>query len=102
MIQAIDFLRTDPTFHVTDKYGVSSREKGEDSKKIRIPSGMSYKAKITCLAAQRGHYKVPLVVTFYHDIRSKKVVQENEEHFELSHMALEVLLVVQTDEMREL
>merc|ERR1719186_713093 len=102
VIQAIDFLRTDPAFHVTDKYGVSSREEGEDSKKIRVPYGMSYKAKVSCLSSQRGHYKVPLVVTFYHDLKSNKVTQDKEEKFELSHMAMEILLIVQTDDMREL
>merc|ERR550519_1147483 len=102
VIQAIDFLRTDPAFKVSDKYEVSNGEKCEDSKKIRVPFGMSYKAKVTCLANQRGHYKVPLVVTFYHDLKSNKVTQDNEERFELSHMALEVLLIVQTDDMREL
>merc|ERR1719186_2291517 len=102
VIQAIDFLRTDPAFNVTDKYGVSSREKGEDSKKIRVPYGMSYKAKVSCLSPQRGHYKVPLVVTFYHDLKSNKLTQDKEEKFELSHMAVEILLIVQTDDMREL
>ena len=94
VIQAIDFLRKDPAFKITDKYEVSKRDKVGDSKKIRVPYGMTYKAKITCHAIQRGHYKVPLIITFYHDLNSNSVTEENgHERFELSHMAVEVLLI---------
>jgi len=110
VVQAIDFLKVDPAFEITDKHEVSNRERAGDKKKIRIPYGVSYKPEITCHAKQRGHTKVPLVITFYHDLRSNFIMDSKvegdtvvaEKRFELSHMALEVLLKVQTDDMREL
>jgi len=110
VISAIDFLKTDPVFKISDKYDLSNRERDGEAQKIRIPNGVKYKAEITCHAKQRGHYKVPLIVTFYHDLKSsfitenKKIEGEDvaEKRFELAHMAIEVLLMVQTEDMREL
>ena len=58
---------------------------------------------MTASCGQIGHYRIPVLVGFYHEVHSD--MQRDADgamcHV-LSHMAMELLLKVQTDEIREL
>ena len=97
-------MRLDSVFQLSDDHGVTKDlESGERPKKIRLRTGKRYKINVRASASHVGVYRVPLLVAFYHDTASPKVEAGGEEARSImSHLAIELLLRVQTGEMSSL
>ena len=100
-------MRLDSVFQLSDDHGVTKDlESGEKAKKIRLRTGKRYKINVRASASQVGVYRVPLLVAFYHDTASAKVegvtARGEEARSIMSHLAIELLLKVQTGEMSSL
>ena len=98
---------------ILDRFGIFGREDSvfsfEDDKglvggtKLRLKYEKKMRVTVRASSPQIGHYRVPVLVGFYHEIHSPTQydVAGNEAHV-LQHMGLELLLKVQTDEMKDL
>ena len=99
-------MRLDSVFQLGDDHGVTKDlESGERPKKIRLRTGKRYKINVRASASHVGVYRVPLLVAFYHDTASPRVessTRGEESRAVMSHLALELLLKVQTGEMSNL
>ena len=104
---------SNPKGVILDRFGVFGKEDGvfrfEDQKglvrgtKLRLKYDKKMKVTVKASSSQIGHYRVPVLVGFYHEVHSQTQYDNvgNSAHV-LQHMGLELLLKVQTDEMREL
>ena len=104
---------SNPRGIILDRFGVFGKEDGvfrfEDAKglvrgtKLRLKYERSMRVTVKASSSQIGHYRVPVLVGFYHEVHSQTQYDNvgNPAHV-LQHMGLELLLKVQTDEMREL
>ena len=101
-------MRLDSVFKLSEEangvnVGVTKiLEEGEKNKKMRLRTNKRYKISVKALASQVGVYRVPLLVTFYHDTASPKVVGGDDATAVRSHMVVELLLKVQTGERSNL
>ena len=102
-------MRLDSVFKLSEEangvnVGVTKiLEEGEKNKKMRLRTNKRYKISVKALASQVGVYRVPLLVAFYHDTASPRVEGRGDEvRSIMSHMAVELLLKVQTGEMSSL
>ena len=102
-------MRLDSVFKLSEEanevnVGVTKiLEEGEKNKKMRLRTNKRYKISVKALASQVGVYRVPLLVAFYHDTASPRVEGRGDEvRSIMSHLAVELLLKVQTGEMSSL
>ena len=102
-------MRLDSVFKLSEEangvnVGVTKiLEEGEKNKKMRLRTNKRYKISVKALASQVGVYRVPLLVAFYHDTASPRVEGRGDEvRSIMSHLAVELLLKVQTGEMTSL
>jgi len=107
VVEQVGVMRLDSVFQLSDDHGVTKDlESGEKAKKIRLRTGKRYKINVRASASQVGVYRVPLLVAFYHDTASAKVegvtARGEEARSIMSHLAIELLLKVQTGEMSSL
>jgi len=91
VVETVGTPRGEEVIKLTDEHNLT----GEEDTKIRIRPGKRYKVTVTCSSNQVGQYRVPILVAFYHETNSKRVG----EVYRLSHMAMELLLKVQTEEI---
>ena len=91
VVESMGTPRGEKVFTLTDEHNLTN----EEDTKIRIRPGKRYRVMVSCTSNQVGQYKVPVVVAFYHELKSKRVG----EGYRLSYMAMELLLKVQTEEV---
>jgi len=93
VLESFQLAREENVFHLHDERGLI--DKGQ---KLRLKYTMKYRVSVRACSAQIGHYRVPVIVGFYNESHSTKT----ENRWNMSYMAVELLLKVQTDEMKEL
>jgi len=91
VVETVGISRGEEVIKLTDEHNLTT----EDETKIRIRPGKRYKVTVTCSSRQVGQYRVPVIAAFYHESNSKR---EGEE-YRLSHIAMEFLVKVQTEEI---
>ena len=91
VLETIEIPNEEGVIKLTDEHNVT----GEDYIKARIKPGKKYRVTVTCSSPMVGQYKVPVIVAFYHE---QKSVREGDA-YRLSHMALDLFLKVQTEEI---
>ena len=62
VVENVAVPREDEVFRLSDEHNLTSNE----DTKIRIRRGKRYKVQVTCSSDQVGHYRVPIIVVFYH------------------------------------
>ena len=103
---------SNPKGIILDRFGPAKEDSVfvfEDEKgllagtKLRLKYDKKMKVKVKAMSDQIGHYRVPVLVGFYHETHSDmQRDSDGDMAHVLSHMAVELLLKVQTDEMRDL
>ena len=91
VVETVGIPRGEEVIKLTDEHNLTTK----DEIKIRIRPGKRYKITVTCSSSQVGQYRVPVIAAFYHESNSTR---EGEE-YRLSHIAMELLVKVQTDEI---
>jgi len=95
VLEGLALAKEENVFSLHDEKGLTL-----DGTKLRLKYGLKFRVAVRACSSQIGHYRVPIIVGFYHEMHSERT--EQGDRFVLSHMAMELLLKVQTDEMREL
>lgn len=89
--------KEDSVFQLSDEKGLIN------GTKLRLKHDKKLKVSVRASCGQIGHYRVPVIVGFYHEVHSDMQRDADGDMCHvLSHMAMELLLKVQTDEIREL
>ena len=71
--------------------------------KIRLKPGKKYKVSVKTKGGEIGQIKIPLMVGYYHESRSTTITRDDGQTvFQLSRMAVELLIKTQTEEIAEL
>jgi len=99
VLEEIWVAREDQVVKVEDKHELADPS---IKKMVRLKANMSYKIDVKVTCGQVGHYRAPVMVSFYHDTMSPVVVEGRVQRYRMSHLALEVLLRVQTEDVRSL
>ena len=105
--------RRQPKGIILDRFGVYGSQaeqfQFEDDKglvrgtKLRLKYDKKMRVTVRAKSDQIGHYRVPVLIGFYHEVHSQtQYDNEGHEAHVLHHLGLELLLKVQTEEMREL
>jgi len=98
ILDRFGLAKDEPVFQLEDERGLVTK-----GTKLRLKYDKKMKVSVKASSSQIGHYRVPVIVGFYHEMHSdQKRDGDGDMAFVVSHMALELLLKVQTDEMREL
>jgi len=97
VLEALALAKEERVFTLHDEKGLT----GEGTK-LRLKYNLKFKVSVRACSGQIGHYRVPVIIAFYHETHSDKVGQGDNMRYVVSHMAVELLLKVQTDEMKEL
>ena len=97
ILDRFGLAKDDPVFQLEDEKGLVN------GTKLRLKYDKKMKVTVKASCGQIGHYRVPIIVGFYHEVHSdmQRDADGDMAHV-LSHMAVELLLKVQTDEIREL
>jgi len=95
VLESLALAKEDEVFALHDEKGLTL-----DGTKLRLKYNLKFRVSVRACSSQIGHYRVPIIVGFYHEMHSQKT--EEGDRYVLSHMALELLLKVQTDEMKDL
>lgn len=98
VVEAIQLLVPDPVFTLADEQNMTNQSPDEPLTKIRLKHGVSYAVKVSCKGQQVGQHKGIIMVSFYHEEQSLRT----EDRWRLSHMAVEFLFKVQSQEMQDL
>ena len=97
ILDRFGLAKDEPVFQLEDDKGLVT------GTKLRLKHDKKMKVTVKASCGQIGHYRVPVLVGFYHELHSDmQRDQDGEMAHVLSHMGLELLLKVQTDEMKEL
>lgn len=97
VVEQVGIARAEKVFQLEDEYGLT----GEQPKKIRLRTSKKYRINVKVGSKQVGHYRVPLIIAFYHDTESPKA-KDDPKRWIMDHMGLELLLKVQIPEMDSL
>jgi len=95
VLESLALAKEDNVFTLHDEKGLIL-----DGTKLRLKYNLKFRVSVRACSSQIGHYRVPVIVGFYHEIHSQRV--EETGRYVLSHMAVELLLKVQTDEMKDM
>jgi len=98
VLECLGLAKEEKVFTLHDEKGLT----GESGTKLRLKYNLKFRVTVRACSRQIGHYRVPVIVAFYHEMHSQKVGQGDNTRFVVSHMAMELLLKVQTDEMKDL
>ena len=97
ILDRFGLAKDDTIFHLEDEKGLIN------GTKLRLKYDKKMKVTVKASCGQIGHYRVPVLVGFYHEVHSDMQRDADGDMCHvLSHMAMELLLKVQTDEIREL
>ena len=91
VLERCGLVRPSSEFTLTDTLGLTN----EQPTKLRLKYEKRAFVSVVAKAGQVGHYRVPLIVAFYHEIHSDQTMHEGRMRDVLSHVALELLLKVQ-------
>merc|ERR1719233_2745007 len=95
VLESLGLAKEDDVFTLHDEKGLTL-----DGTKLRLKYNLKFRVSVRACSSQIGHYRMPVIVGFYHEIHSQRA--EETGRYVLSHMAVELLLRVQTDEMKDL
>eukprot|EP00090_Calanus_glacialis_P008453 TRINITY_DN16803_c0_g1_i1.p1 TRINITY_DN16803_c0_g1~~TRINITY_DN16803_c0_g1_i1.p1 ORF type:complete len:987 (-),score=378.79 TRINITY_DN16803_c0_g1_i1:278-3136(-) len=95
VLEALGLAKEENVFSLHDEKGLTL-----DGTKLRLKYNLKFRVTVRACSSQIGHYRVPVIVGFYHEMHSEKV--EQGDRYVLSHMAMELLLKVQSEEMKDL
>ena len=97
ILDRFGLAKEDSVFQLEDEKGLVN------GTKLRLKHDKKMKVTVKASCGQIGHYRVPVIVGFYHEVHSDlQRDRDGDMCHVLSHMAMELLLKVQTDEIREL
>jgi len=91
VVETVGIPRQGEVIKLTDEHNLTT----DEETKIRIRPGKRYKVTVTCSSSQVGQYRVPVIAAFYHEANSEK----EGEVYRLSHIAMELLVKVQTEDV---
>eukprot|EP00092_Neocalanus_flemingeri_P108624 GFUD01139505.1.p1 GENE.GFUD01139505.1~~GFUD01139505.1.p1 ORF type:complete len:1236 (+),score=447.39 GFUD01139505.1:45-3752(+) len=97
VLEALGLAKEERVFNLHDEKGLTA-----EGTKLRLKHNLKFRVTVRACSGQIGHYRVPVIVAFYHEMHSEKVGQGENMRYVVSHMAMELLLKVQTDEMKDL
>jgi len=83
---------------LSDKHNITNASDSSSTDKIRLKPTKKYSINLSTQYDQIGQFKVPLLISHYHESESEKINDE----YRQSHSAVELLIKVQTNEVREL
>jgi len=95
VLESLGLAKEDNVFTLHDEKGLTL-----EGTKLRLKYNLKFRVSVRACSSQIGHYRMPVIVGFYHEMHSQRA--EETGRYVLSHMAVELLLKVQTDEMKDL
>lgn len=91
VIESVGALHDGDVVVLSDEHNLTA----EEDTKIRVKPGKRYKVDVTCRNSKIGQLRVPIIAAFY-DETSATAAEDSQR---LNHMALELLIKVQNEEI---
>ena len=95
VLEALGLAKEENVFSLHNEKGLTL-----DGTKLRLKYNLKFRVTVRECSSQIGHYRVPVIVGFYYEMHSENMEQGN--RYGLSHRAVELLLKVQSEEMKDL